>query len=160
MFPILRRNAILPFPSVALNGILKRAAIHCNFDLVLAHAFKRAALTNAFVANEKGLVKISPRVLKDIGDHSKNYHEKYVRLGDQYIAELMVEIKIAFISEFKNTLGIKEGEKLLASFESINVRAAAFTINNLIRVYLLLNLRISYPLSYGLLKSHSRALGF
>lgn len=136
MFPILRRDVVLPFPSVALSGILKRAAIHCQFDLVLAHAFKRAALTNAFIANEKGLVKVSPRVLKDIGDHAKNYHEKYVRLGDQYIADLMVEIKIAFINEFKDTLNVSDGEKLLASFESINVRASAFKISNIIRVIL------------------------
>jgi hypothetical protein len=52
MFPIIRKNRILSLPYVALNGILRRAASHCNFDLVLSHAFKRAALTNAFIANE------------------------------------------------------------------------------------------------------------
>ena len=64
------------------------------------HTLSRKLRTNAFKANEKGLVKISPRVLKDIGHHAKDYHENYVRLAPQYIADLMVEIKTAFLGEF------------------------------------------------------------
>jgi len=134
MFPVVRKNKILPFPYLALNGLLKRAAHHCGFDMVLSHAFKRAALTNAFLANEKELVKVSPRVLKDIGDHSKTYHERYVRLGVDYIADLMVEIKKAFLSDFRDGLPTQDREDLDASFNLINVRQHAYAIQNFLEV--------------------------
>ena len=134
MFPILRCGSILPFPYGALSDLLKKAACHCEFDLVLSHAFKRAALTNAFKANEKGLVKVSPRVLKDIGDHAKDYHENYVRLGPEYIAELMVEIKTAFLEEFWEKLSPEDKRDVESDFMSVDVRAAAAKVRSMITV--------------------------
>ena len=134
MFPILRCGSILPFPYGALSDLLKNAACHVGFDSVLSHAFKRAALTNAFKANEKGLVKVSPRVLKDIGHHAKDYHENYVRLAPQYIADLMVEIKTAFLGEFQDELDPEDKRAVEFDFMEVDVRASASRVQNLIQV--------------------------
>ena len=103
---------------------MKRAAEACHFDLVLAHAYKRAALTDAFIANEKELVNVSGRVLKDIGDHAKNYHENYVRLGDSYLSDLMVEVKIAYLNDFVEGLNSEDKSLVLNAFSGVLVRKA------------------------------------
>ena len=94
-----------------------------------AHAFKRGALTNIWVANEKGLVNSTPRLLKTIGDHALDYHESYVRVPLELIAEKFADTKKALIGDFlDNKIPARQKRILQFKFRQINVRQAASSV--------------------------------
>ena len=50
-------------------------------------------MNSLWEASEKGLTKTSPRMLKEVGDHALNYHERYVRPSKVFVAKSLKDAK-------------------------------------------------------------------
>ena len=68
----------------------------------------------------------SPRLLKTIGDHAFDYHERYVHPPVVFVAEKFAAVKKALISRFlESHLSSQEVLTLMAKCDSINVQRAS-----------------------------------
>ena len=82
-----------PFVDWCFSGCLRKAGEICGFRKLQTHSFKRGSMNSLWEASEKGLTKTSPRMLKEVGDHALNYHERYVRPSKVFVAKRLKDAK-------------------------------------------------------------------
>ena len=104
LFPIKRKNILVPFTYNAFDKLLKKTGTHLHFYNLQSHAFKRAALDMLWLANEKELMYVSPRLLKDVGDHARDYHERYIRPSLIFTAQQVSKCKKLLVQDFVDSL--------------------------------------------------------
>ena len=78
-----------------------------------------------WLANEKGLMIVSPRLLKDVGDHAKNYHERYVRPSLLFTANQLSRCKKLLIKDFVDKLDPLTHSNFLSTINSVSIPAFA-----------------------------------
>ena len=64
---------------------------------------------------------MSPRLLKDIGDHARNYHEKYVRPSLIWIAEQLAKMKKLLILDYMHKIDTSSQTYLADAFTAISI---------------------------------------
>ena len=71
----------------------------------------------------------TPRILKTVGDHALTYHEAYVRVPLDLIAEKFAATKKSLIGDFlDNKVPERQKRILQFRFKQVNIRKAAPSI--------------------------------